>query len=105
LAEGDDQLAALPGAVRYYEVEQAAFLARFLPPEQPLERCARARETISIIRAGASDEPAAVGERKSAPTFADVARFIACPDAPSWLVKHFARWSQSLVLDCSIEKM
>ena len=41
----------------------------------------------------------------SAPTFADVARFIAGPDAPTWLVEHFARWSPSLVLDCSVEKM
>ena len=41
----------------------------------------------------------------SAPTFADVARFIAGPDAPTWLVEHFARWSQSLMLDCSVEKM
>jgi hypothetical protein len=41
----------------------------------------------------------------SAPTFADVARFIAGPDAPTWLVEHFARWSPSLMLDCSAEKM
>ena len=41
----------------------------------------------------------------SSPTFADVARFIAGPDAPTWLVEHFARWSQSLMLDCSVEKM
>ena len=41
----------------------------------------------------------------SAPTFADVARFIAGPEAPTWLVEHFARWSPSLVLDCSVEKM
>ena len=40
----------------------------------------------------------------SAPTFADVARFIAGPDAPTWLVEHFARWSPSLMLDCSVEK-
>jgi hypothetical protein len=30
LAEGGDHFAILPGAVRYYEVEQAEFLARFL---------------------------------------------------------------------------
>ena len=41
----------------------------------------------------------------SVPTFADVARFIAGPDAPTWLVEHFARWSPSLMLDCSAEKM
>lgn len=41
----------------------------------------------------------------SAPTFVDVARFIAGPEAPTWLVEHFARWSPSLVLDCSVEKM
>jgi hypothetical protein len=41
----------------------------------------------------------------SASTFADVARFIAGPDAPTWLVEHFARWSPSLMLDCSAEKM
>ena len=41
----------------------------------------------------------------SAPTFADVARFIAGPDAPTWLVEHFARWGPSLMLDCSAEKM
>jgi hypothetical protein len=41
----------------------------------------------------------------SAPTFADVARFIAGPDAPTWLVEHFARWSPSLMMDRSVEKM
>src|SRR6202045_4680103 len=41
----------------------------------------------------------------SSPTFAEVARFIAGPDAPTWLVEHFARWSPSLMLDCSVEKM
>ncbi len=39
----------------------------------------------------------------SASPFADVARFIG-PDAPTWLVGHFARWSPSLMLDRFIEK-
>jgi hypothetical protein len=39
----------------------------------------------------ARDEPTAVGERNISPTFADVARFIAGPDAPTWLVERTSR--------------
>jgi Protein of unknown function (DUF2924) len=40
----------------------------------------------------------------SAPTFEDVARFVAGPDAPVWLVAHFKRWAKSLVVDRFLEE-
>jgi hypothetical protein len=40
----------------------------------------------------------------SAPTFEDVARFVAGPDAPAWLVAHFKRWAKSLVVDRFVEE-
>jgi hypothetical protein len=39
----------------------------------------------------------------SAPTFLDVARLIAGPNAPQWLAEHFERWASSLMLDCVVE--
>lgn len=39
----------------------------------------------------------------SVPTFAEVARFVAGPDAPPWLAAHFERWAPSLMLDRCIE--
>jgi hypothetical protein len=40
----------------------------------------------------------------SVPTFKDVARFVAGPDAPAWLVAHFKRWANSLELIASSRK-
>jgi hypothetical protein len=40
----------------------------------------------------------------SAPTFENVARFVAGPDAPAWLVAHFKRWASSLEVDRFVEK-
>jgi hypothetical protein len=39
----------------------------------------------------------------SAPTFENVARFVAGPDAPAWLVAHFKRWVKSLEIDRFVE--
>jgi hypothetical protein len=40
----------------------------------------------------------------SAPTFENVARFVAGPDAPAWLVAHFKRWANSLEVDRFVEE-
>src|SRR4029077_12945927 len=73
-------------------------------------RCAQGRRGAAAQEGGRlamkhATSPPLSENATATPTFADVARFIAGPDAPTWLVEHFARWSPSLMLDRSIAKM